>query len=489
MKLNKKIFLLFIVFFVLNIFLIDNKIGIGEDDAEYIILARSLINGTGYRNIYSPLKNFHIYHPPLFPIFISILILIFGEKIFIFKIFCLFCFLISVFILLKNFKYFNKNYLYSVFLFLFSPLSFILCREIVSEGLFLVFSFSFLFYFKKYLDKNINFYFFIVLLSAIFSFYTRLIGFALIFGSFIFLFIDKRRKKIFLLLFFSIIFILPWIFWILKNISDSFFYNLLKEDFLIRLIKNATIYFGKVIADAIFYPHFYYITKKDLLFLLKFFIGLLLSLFFIFGFLKNFCKFKIISFYIIFYFLILIIWPYQEPRFLWPIFIFIIFFILEGIDFIFKKNVSKIKNIFFILIILSTLSGDLRIIYKTSNLYSEEEYSFLEALSWIKNNTPKESIIISRKPRATFFHTDRLSISYPNTKDVYKALLFIKDIKANFVILDSIGSKYKDFNLWRSDIFLRPVIESYPMNFHLVFKTKDSKTKIYKFINYEGINY
>lgn len=198
--------------------------GFFHDDGVYMVNAKSLYQGTGYRIVSLPGSPPQTKYPLLFPLILSLFWHInpsFPENIILMRFFSALC---AVLVLFLAWFYLRQKSSYTVlpvFLFL-SALAFnfyfaLLSGQILSEMPFTLFSLASIVLFLHYGRHGSKTSLYGSLLLAILSFYTRTIGIAL-FLSFLLWFVYQRRFKVaFLLLGFTLFATIPWFYWGYKN--------------------------------------------------------------------------------------------------------------------------------------------------------------------------------------------------------------------------------------------------------------------------------
>ncbi|MEO0216723.1 MAG: glycosyltransferase family 39 protein, partial [candidate division WOR-3 bacterium] len=151
-----------IIYIILSILLFDPKLFTGGDNAVYVILAKSIISGKGYRNIERPEEPLHTQYPPGFPLLLSIFILVFGENIIILKFLILLIGSGALFFMTKIIQIIFKDHAKIVVLFYLSiPIFIIYNHWLLSEIPFLFFSLGALYFSLKNSAKNNSLYFII----------------------------------------------------------------------------------------------------------------------------------------------------------------------------------------------------------------------------------------------------------------------------------------------------------------------------------------
>ncbi|MCM8787052.1 MAG: hypothetical protein NC935_03260 [Candidatus Omnitrophica bacterium] len=475
---KKLIFLVFLIGIV-YFFNLNNYLTAGGDDTHYFLLARSLAETKTYSDIYLPEPKPHAIYPPLFSFILSILMQSGIEKIYLLKLLSLFCSLASLIVLWFILKYHNIKPYKIILLFSLHPLLIYKSTNLLTEPLYILLSLLAILFLD--LSKRKNFYLLVAIFFMILAFYTRTVG--IVFLGVIFIFYKDDIKK---LLLSASLFSFAASFWFLRlfRFDGLYLEFLLKKenncvglvDLFFRFFRNFLVYIAKVFGELFFYPYLDNITKKSPLIFIKVFLSLFLVFFIFRGYLNIAKKNRSFCSYTLFFLIICFFWPFYGARFILPIFCFLILFLFEGLE---NFKFYRFKNIIFFLLLFLYLFASLPIV--KGSFYSKEEFSFLDACFWMKSNTKKESIILSRKPTVSFYFSSRPSITYKHSTDIERKLNELKSKKVDYIIFDIFGKEYKEFGLWDTDKFLSPLLEKYPSCFKLEYVTLDTETKVYKF--------
>lgn len=141
---------------------------------------------------------------------------------------------------------------------------------------------------------------------------------------------------------------------------------------------------------------------------------------------------------------ICLIWvSFQGMRFLFPVLPFLIYFLLEGIKGL--PIAPKFQKYIIIGLLLSSLSQSLLTSYHYWQKDTNEAYSIelQQIYQYIKNNTPKEAIIVFYKPRALRLFTQRNAVQ----KDISTAHYNLKKRTHSLLPTDSILLKTEHYIL------------------------------------------
>ncbi len=165
------------------------------DNAEFLVLAKALADGEGYRAINFPSPTKHTKYPPAFPLILAVLYPFFKLNFMGYKIVI---FLLSLFILLIIFLW-PEEHLHRVYLatLLFTALNLKIHEYnslILSEIPFLLSAMAGIYFFRMFEVKQKSYYFILSLISIILAFYIRSIGITL-FLALILVLLKKRNTK------------------------------------------------------------------------------------------------------------------------------------------------------------------------------------------------------------------------------------------------------------------------------------------------------
>ncbi len=500
MKKDKEVFLiLFIMFLLLAILAYDPKPALGGDNIHYLLLARSLISFKGYKNLWHPKETLHTQYPFGFPLLIIPFLLIFGEESLFLNFLPLLFFIGSFFLAKKIFQKSRWRFLL-IALFFFSPLVIENSHVLLSEPPFIFFSLLTFYLIQNY-EKRKDFKFFILsVFSALFTFFIRTIGIGLLLAIFLYLFIKKNYKFLIIAL---AIFFLTFISWEIRNRKvaekSSYLQQFLQKDpyqpelgninfsgYLSRVLKNFYLY------NFIVVPKIFYLNEFPPI-LWQIFIGTLTILLIIFAFLV-FIKEKeplkiLIFYYFIFFSLIIFSWPevWSSERFLFPFFIFFLYFILIGGEkFFIKYKLSFLAYLLLFFVFLFYLVRNIQMIKEnfpnTIRNFAGDRYAgypidwqnYFKALEWLRDNSEEKAIVISRKPEFTYFISKRKSLLYKFSSNPEEVLKKMLEDKGDYLLYDNFYWTYT------SQRYLLPVLKIYPQYFQLIYKTPPPEMMIFK---------
>ncbi len=143
------------------------------------------------------------------------------------------------------------------------------------------------------------------------------------------------------------------------------------------------------------------------------------------------------------------------------------------------------------LMILITIFANLSLLLKNDQFYMKpggRTETILESLNWLKNNTTKDAVIMSRHPAAVAYHSERLGVMNPYG-DWATKLYIAKHYKADYIWLPNwefpdIKEQYKDFYEERQPDYFVKVYDSHPDGSAY---SPEERIRIFK-IDWEKIN-
>jgi len=500
---DRKIFLiLLLVFLVLIMLLYDPKLFTGGDSATYLILAKSLLQGSGYRELFDPGMPPHTQYPPGFPLILIPGLIIFGNNFALIKLIIIGLALggfALLYLMLKR-KEENRNWLFPLLILAVSPILLEYSHWILSEIPYLFFSLLAIYLFDRFsvLKRNNYIFFILMAISVAFVYFVRTIGMSLVLACLIYLLYKKRWKELIILVVIVGVFIIPWQIrnskvggqtggyfqqFFAKNPYDPELGNITFSEYLSRVLANFKLYTFYVVPQILFPA----ITSIVLLNILGFVcLALLVTGFVVIIKRKTFGTWEL---YLLFFMGITLSWPqvWSGDRFLIPIIPFLLYYIISGL-----KHFSawlKFKNltplIVILMVILALADSIKKIPTNLSNLsaylkgdkyagYSIDWQQYFETLTWLKENTPKVAIVVSRKPNFTYLLGQRKSFLFQLSNDPKRVIDDFYQKKANYLLYDSFywtGTTRK---------YLGPVLQAYPDKFELVYKSPPPEMYVFK---------
>ncbi len=517
---------------IFGLLMFDLRVSVGGDDSAYIIRAYDFIHSLKYPS----------FQGPLYPMVLSIFVLIFGIKLSVLKFISLIFLLIHIFFFEKTFrKKIPASVLYPA-LILLSINSFILYfgSQTYSEAMFFTLQIIFSFYFLKFfvfetenIEKNLKINWKKYLLIAFLLFLmtiTKSIAFACLGVIFIFLALTKKWKSIVFIFAMFLVISLSWegiknIIWRDINLQFAQQGNVLlykhpydfsqgKEDFvgyLGRIYDNSLLFlsrhyinfFGLLPPESNLTEEGYANTSVIL--------TLLVLLIFVWSLLMIYKQNKTLLFVglyagiMLFTTFVSIQKYWDNNRIVIIYFPFALLLVLGGFYYTFKMILQKYKFVYPIIfliflmgtfLITSSRIGVTREIVK-ANLSGDALYGFtpdwrhyIEMCQWAAENVPANEVIACRKPEIAFIYTSRRFYGIYNVTSE-NADVLLENLYKNRVTYVIAASLRRDERSNTGMIintvqyYLSPIAEKYPNKIefvHQIGTDEDEPAVIYKIL-------
>jgi hypothetical protein len=457
----RKFILLIVIFLgVIYLLTLNPLLGIMGDNAKYIVLAKSIISGNGFRSLNFPDAPPETKYGFGYPVLIAPVVYFFPDNVIALKLVTVF---FAVLALLAVFQLF-KMYTDLPGAIAVMALSGISCcvvlyaHQVMTEIPYLFFSVIAIYFIEKYgdADSRVNRYLFLGALCLGMSYFIRAIGIFLFIGAFGYLLIKKKAVKAILVLLCFVVLITPWF---LRNRAvsgrSSYF-----DEFMLKdpydpergAITLSTVW-ERVIPRARYYrQQISYLSghhgQKNWMFALP--IVML-------GFAVSARKrIRLHHIYVPLYSVVCLFWYWNVPRFVIPAVPFIFYYFLTALVWLCgrrRRAAIVLRNAVILAIFLLNFRMDVMVIKREQreDYYSPQWRNYFQIADWVKENVPGEAVIMCRKPYLFYLRSGRKTALYPFTRDAEKITLSIKDSGADYVVLDAFtwNLEARDFELTR----------------------------------------
>lgn len=411
------------------------------DEAAYYELGRNVYLGEGPVEYvvwdlwaHNEVPHLHSFWPPFFAYLIGALFYIFGESIFVIR---LFAFIISLLTVILTYYigskiYDNKIGLIAMFLIAINPFHIFHSGLIMIENLFTFFVLLFIFFAYKSFYHGKLIYWILLGLSLGIATITRYFGFLLLIGLMIIIFIRRKNIKISYALISLIIFlfvILPVGIQTYKNFGSPFYSTSTYMKYVDHRVSyyepnppSLEKYLSRPIGELV-YERLYGVGRVIVLFpqiiTPIIFALLFLSLIFI----DRFSKFVLTFFVIFYFFIILSIGPGYliGERYLIYFVPSLLIIAAYSMKSLVDKDNRHIKHAVVAMLIFTFLFSSARIInffdeYPTPeqrNILGFNDKDIYEMSLWIKRNTHKDDVMMSDSFSISRFFFDRRIVNNP----------------------------------------------------------------------------
>ncbi|MBN1875657.1 MAG: glycosyltransferase family 39 protein [Anaerolineae bacterium] len=468
--------LVLLLLFGLYTVALTNNLFPGGDNARYLILAKSLLTGRGYRNIGSLTPTYHTLATPGFPLLLALIMLVFGSNFVVIKIFMSFLALLMFLVVYTLFKRkYDRSYAMKIaVIYAIMPVVFMYTRRIYSDIPFVLTSSLASIYIEYYgkqqshIIKNLS----LSALLLVISFYFRPVALTLLLATIFWLLTKKMWKRASLLLLLVIIFILPWYYWVsrVNTTSVGHFSAFLPDESILYFIKRSVLNFMEY--SRLFTENILYFTTKgfehlgfsESFSLLSKSTIILMTIFILIGFLDCLRKgIEITEVYTIVYTGVLLAYSFVIDRFIIPILPFIIHYCIRGVIIFDNKAIQRVKlykrflvkteSLFVIFVILSSFT------HIVARLYQEQHFStFFPAYSnyydiarWANKHLKSTAGVITDFPDFFYIYGGQRAIKF--TKD---NLHYLNNPTVEFIVMDNTQKEILSQQLQKEEIFFYP---------------------------------
>lgn len=471
---------------VLSLALFDPKLSTGGDNAQYLILAKSLLQGS-YSNLQEPGSPPHSQYPPLFPMLLAPVVAISGGSFIPVKLLIVACGITGLFMFFLVLRRLSsgRDWVLPVLLLAVSPLFLSYAHDTYTEVPFVMVSLPALYFLLRGAQEKRRWLWAgLAGLFAGLAFLTRTQGLALPLGLGAFLAVKRRWSELGV---FALVFGLVWLPWLIRDLrvphDAGYLAQLLRRDwynaasgnigageFLKRIFDNIGSYLLRVL-PAVVLPVLASARAVLPLF------GVLVSGVTLWGFVEEARKrgMGMLEWYVLLAAGVLSVWPtvWSGDRFLLPILPLLLWYLIVGFrDLARRLKLAKLPAYAAGLLVVLCLAVNIG--QAGANLKNLSDYAkgdrfagyddawrtYFQAAQWLREHTPADAIVVSRKPQFTYLFSDRKSFVYPFTADQKAVLDEIDRRGATHVFLETFfGSSAQ---------YLYPVVRDHPDRFQQV---------------------
>ena len=505
--------ILLLVYLLFSFLLFDPKLHTGGDNAHYICLARSLLAGKGYRDIFMPGAPPHSLYPFGFPVLLTIFMSVFRNSFVALKVLSILMGAGSILVAYALFKKrCTKSLLFAVvLLFAVHPLLLEYNHWILSDVSFTFFSLLSLFLFRKaeIHKREFSTVFLGSIVCMVFTYYIRPIGAVLLLGLLLHLGFRRRFKRVLILLAAMVVLLLPWSIrtarvsqgggylrpFMLKNPYDEESGRIGPKDGLGRLRSNSETYFIHAIPTTV-------LTMRSKLWSIPrkrwdlYSFGFLVSGIMLLGFAEELRRgVRLIHYYIILYMGMLLVWPqvWATERFILPLVPFVLFYFLNGGLLLAGKFSATTKRSLGLFVAVLLVAASVRMmvpripaslramrVYARGDRtagYPPEWVNYFEAATYASKFTLADAIFMVRKPALFYLFAERKAVRYPFTFDKEKVIESMKENNVAYVVLDAFT--------WTQTTkrYLMPAVIAHQKDFQVIYRTGPPRTFV---LGYNG---
>jgi hypothetical protein len=194
---------------------------------------------------------------------------------------------------------------------------------------------------------------------------------------------------------------------------------------------------------------------------------------------------------------VLLVYPYISPRFMLPMYPFVLVCTFWGLLTAkvwlsqrrptLKKAMPALVPAFMVLALIAQLPDTIRWVNAGYQLKRADQgpslrqgnRAYFETLLWMRANTPKDSLIISRKPPVTYFYSGRRSTAFPFTAHEDKLFGYIEEKRTHY------GQEFPHIYIFEDHVFgsstryLEPTVEKYQDRLSLVYTEPVTHSRVW----------
>jgi hypothetical protein len=494
-----------------SLLVFDPNLDTNGDNARYIVLGISLIQGQGLSKICMPGAPPDIMVPFGYPLLLAPFLALFPDHYVPLKLLSMLLFLLSLPLLFHIIKGWGGSLWLALGVAVLSAINLNLLdfgHQVMTEIPFLFFSLLGIFALLRSLrcksaqiTRKEKVLLGLSILSLVFAYYIRSVGVVLLVALISFLILRKRYRLALLAGLAILCLVLPWTLrnqavadggsyadvFLLKNAYNPALGKITAGDILARMKSNLNTYAIFVIPQALFpslSPSAGYRGSSELFYIL----GLLATLVTLLGFiLKVRRAIGFLELYIFLFLGVCLLWPqmWSGMRFLIPVVPFLSYYFLVGLWSLAKKLGSKLhplwgKSLIWLLVTLMIISSFSGLVGASRGVkgYPPQWHNYFLVAEWCREHTPQESIFVARKPWLFYLSARRLVMNYPYTTDTEEMLSFMVRNQVDYVILDGFS--------WTGTTarYLWPAVAAHRDNFQAVYGLDNPKTWVLKTVGF-----
>lgn len=222
-------------------------------------------------------------------------------------------------------------------------------------------------------------------------------------------------------------------------------------------------------------------------------LGLIVSCLIVVGMVRSFRECPIPLLFTVIYCGALLLWPFYLPRFLYPVFPFLCSYFLTGIEYILgaalpcffgvfdEKREATLRVTIAAISILFLLGGTLRSLPTDSSL--NHTLDLREGADWIKDNTLRDSVIMSEEPLIAFIYVNHSVVDF--SSDPLDLLKQIEKYGIDYLLIRPMlkWTTPKTLELSISAQAILSYIQLRPDIFTLTYHNPMEKTYVYRVQN------
>ncbi len=426
------------------------------DNAEFVILARSLAAGKGFSYINHPDERPATKYPPGFPLMLAGWSMLLGDSFISMKLAVALTYVCTVLVtFLLGRRLVGDNLAVVATLMVASSTSFIRhSHTVLSEMPYALVSLVVLYLvmFRPATRRNLI----AVIALCVYAYYLRTVGGTLVVAVAVYYFLTSRKKCAVIILSALVVAALAWTLrnYLAAGEGSRYLSVLFKVDpyyphkgdinfigLLLRMGRNLLGYSGELMTFTVL-PSYHVLVAGAESSIPRNIISLAVVAFGVMGGYALRREAKLINIYVLFYILAYLIWPdvWMSSRFMVPIAPILALYAVRGIyGLCLKFELGRRGALAFCIAVLLTNSYALSLFVVRERGYTPLWANYIQCAIWCAHNTEPDDIIVCRKPFFFNIFSDRKTLSYPFTQDHQEMREFLDKWEADYIIVDYFG--------------------------------------------------
>lgn len=476
------------------------------DDARYYLLGQAMREGKGYRQIQLPDAPPETAYPIAFPLMLAIVSFV-SSSVMTSKIVLALCGALTTFLCFVLFKnHLRRLLLPMLALCAVSSLLVEFSSSLMSEIPFLLSSvLALILYDRSAANPKKAWLFWLTIAVSVIPMHCRSVGLAFS-AAWILTTVVNRRYR-FALAHIGMLVLTVTVFHIFTTWQNSYLVQLVQRnsyapdlgyvtpaDMIGRIGQNITAY-GLSIVPQSLVPLPYRFPPAA-----KMVIGVLcIALVFIGWVRAFFSEMRFASMYVFLYFGILVMWQVQwsSERFVVGVLPFLYFFMLNGLDAVIGlaapgqetplplrfTSGSEVPSSAGSVVVWACIAiiAFANIFDQPTQLHHKRNLgpdwrNFYSCADWVRINTPRDAVVMSRKPELFYVRAKRTGLLYPFTHDTQRVMRAVDSMRVSYVVFDNFA--------WTgtSREYLFPAIRGNPDRFKIAYALNNPPTLVYEVV-------
>jgi 4-amino-4-deoxy-L-arabinose transferase-like glycosyltransferase len=469
------------------------------DNAEFMVLARALAEGEGFRYINLPDLRPATKYPPGFPAFLAGWGAIFGLSIVSMKVNILVCFVLATCMTFLVARKLTDDVLAALAALLVATSSAVVAysHQVLSDIPYAFFSLLAIYILLA--SRKRGWVLALGIALCIWAYFVRTVGASLVLAGAIFLFRRKQKREALVLLGG---FVLVSGLWAIRNYSltgegSRYMSVLLSANpydpdkgavtfggLISRAWTNGTAYVGSLMPTNLL-PTLVKPVRDFGAVPVTALVAVLVTTVTVLGGYALRRKASLTTVYILLYFAVYLGWPevWRSERFMIPIAPILAVYFFAGIKWILGKFDVKGVAVYAVcgVLVLTNLIALKSYVGRVRG-YPPGFVRYFDAATWVDEHAAPEAIVLCRKPFLFYVFSRRRTVAYPFTRDRLEMRKHLAEARPEYIVLEDFGGGSSATN-----VYLVPVLEELTQYLSVVHRTAEPVTTVLRFAPEDGL--